>query len=61
MDEAHPRNEAIRNLIKEIEQLLLYIDDVGLGVPDKRLLEIHDAMTDLRKVAPDLFPVEMEH
>ena len=55
------RNEAIRNLIKEIDQLLSYIDDVGLAVPDKRLLEIHDAMTDLKKIAPDLFPEEMEY
>ena len=61
MDEAHPREEAIRNLIKEIDQLLFYIDDVGLVVPDKALLEIQDAMTNLKKIAPDLFPEEMEY
>jgi len=62
MDEAHPREEAIRNLIKEIDQLLFAIDDVGLAlVPDKALLEIQDAMTSLRKIAPDLFPEEIEY
>ena len=62
MDEAHPREEAIRNLIKEIDQLLFNIDDVGLAsVPDKALLEIRDAMTNLRKIAPDLFPEEIEY
>ncbi len=56
------RDEAIRNLVKEIDQLLFHIDDVGLeSVPDKALLEIGDAMVNLRKVAPDLFPEELEY
>ena len=56
------RDEAIRNLIKEIDHLLVKIDDVGLAsVPDDVLLEIQDAMVNLRKVAPDLFPEELEY
>ena len=47
--------------VKEIDQLLFYIDDIGLAVPDKALLEIQDAMTNLKKIAPDLFPEEMEY
>ncbi len=62
MDEAHPREKAIRNLVKEIDQLLFHMNDVGLAsVPDETLLEIRDAMTTLKKVAPDLFPEEMEY